>query len=215
MANDYYSILGIQRGVSAKEVRDRFRQLARERHPDRFQGEERARAELEFQALTEAFNVLSNPERRRQHDLELTRPTSEGGGSDVARLVRFHLEAGIGFYREGNYSQAAENFERITTLEPDNHQGWHHLAQALAAQRRFMNKAAAAIARACELNPVSPAYLKLAGRIHAEMGMGDKAERYYNEALALGGEDATVTMALEELRSRGKKGKSGLFGRGS
>jgi hypothetical protein len=43
----------------------------------------------------------------------------------------------------------------------------------------------------------------------------DKAERYYNEAIALGGEDAAVTKALEELRARSKKGRSGLFGRAS
>lgn len=215
MSRDYYSILGIHRGASPVEIRDRFRQLARERHPDRFQGAERSRAEGEFQAITEAFNVLSSPERRRQHDNELARPVAESGGSDTARLARFHLEAGVAFYREGNYAQAAENFERVTQLEPANHQAWHHVAQALAAQRRFLPRAAAAIARACELNPVSPPYLKLAGRLHAEIGMGEKAERYYNEALALGGEDAAVTKALEDLRSRGKKGKSGLFGRGS
>jgi Flp pilus assembly protein TadD len=78
-----------------------------------------------------------------------------------------------------------------------------------------MPRAGAAIVRACELNPVSPPYLKLAGRIHAELGALDKAERYYNEAIALGGEDAAVTKALEELRARSKKGRSGLFGRAS
>ena len=215
MAKDYYALLSVQRNASPTEIRDRFRQLARERHPDRFQGDERARAELAFQELTEAFNVLANPERRRQHDLELARPTGEAGGGDALRLVKFHLEAGIGFYRDGNYTQAAEAFEKVTQLDPKNHQGWHHLAQALAVQRRFMPRAGAAIVRACELNPVSPPYLKLAGRIHAELGALDKAERYYNEAIALGGEDAAVTKALEELRARSKKGRSGLFGRAS
>jgi curved DNA-binding protein CbpA len=212
MAKDYYSLLSLQRSASPTEIRDRFRQLARERHPDRFQGAERAQAEIAFQEITEAFNVLSNPERRRQHDLELARPTAEPGGGDAQRLVKFHLEAGVGFYRDGNYTQAAEAFEKVTELDPKSHQGWHHLAQALAVQRRFLPRAGAAIARACELNPVSPPYLKLAGRIHAELGAVDKAERYYNEAIALGGEDAAVTKALEELRARSKKGRSGLFG---
>ena len=99
----------------------------------------------------------------------------------------------------------------IPTYNPD----LDYLAQALAVQRRFMPRAGAAIAKACELNPVSPPYLKLAGKIHAELGALDKAERYYNEAIALGGEDVAVTKALEELRARSKKGRSGLFGRAS
>ena len=214
MPKDYYSVLSVARNATPDEIRECFRQLARERHPDRFQGEERAQAEIAFQGLTEAFNVLSNTERRRQHDLELARPTTEPG-SDNARMARFHVEAGTAFYREGNYPAAAEAFERVTQLAPENHQAWHHLAQSLVLQRRALPKAGQAIARACELNPVSPQYLKLAGRIHAELGIADKAERYYNEAIALGGEDPTVSKALEELKARSKKGRSGLFGRGS
>lgn len=215
MAKDYYTILSVMRGASPEEIRDRFRQLARERHPDRFQGAERERAETEFQEITEAFNVLSSPERRRQIDLELARPVGDSSGTDAGRLVRFHMEAGTAFYREGNFSQAAESFDRVTQQEPKNHLAWRNLAQSLVQQRRQMTRAAAAIAKACELNPVSPPYLKLAGRIHAEIGLLDKAERYYNEAIALGGEDPAVTKALEDLRARSRKGKTGLFGRGS
>ncbi|KAB2957429.1 MAG: DnaJ domain-containing protein [Thermoanaerobaculia bacterium] len=214
MPKDYYTVLSVARNATPDEIRECFRQLARERHPDRFQGEERAKAEISFQELTEAFNVLSSPERRRQHDLELARPTAEPG-SDNARMARFHLEAGVAFYREANYPAAAEAFERVVQLAPENHQAWHHLAQALVLQRRALPRAGQAIARACELNPVSPQYFKLAGRIHAELGNAEKAERYYNEAIALGGEDPTVSKALEELRARSKKGRSGLFGRGA
>jgi len=215
MAKDYYSILSVSRAASADEIRKRFRELARDRHPDRFQGTERANAEAAFQELTEAFNVLSNPERRRQLDAELARPTSDMGGSDSARLARFHLEAGVAFLRGGNAMKAVESFEKAAEIEPRNHQAWHHLASTLLQQKRQLQRAATAIEKACELNPVSAPYLKLAGRIHAEAGVVDKAERYYNEAIALGGEDPAVTKALEELRARSRKGWSGLFGRGS
>ena len=107
--------------------------LARERHPDRFQGAERQKAEIDFQEITEAFNVLLDPDRRRQHDLELARPEASVGGSDASRLGRFHMEAGVQFYRDGNLVQAAEAFESAIQAEPKNHQAWHHLAQALCA----------------------------------------------------------------------------------
>lgn len=208
-------MLGVAREASTDQIRARFRELARERHPDRFEGAERARAEAEFQAITEAANVLSNPERRRQHDFELARPRVEPAGSEVLRLVRFHLEAGVGFYRNSNFFAAAESFERVLRLDPKHHQAWHHLAQSLAHQRKFLPRALEAIVRACELQPVNSGYLKLAGRLHAEAGVVDKAERYYNEAIAWGGEDPVVLTALEELRSRTRKSRTSLFGRES
>ena len=140
MAKDYYSILSVMRTASPEQIRNRFRQLARERHPDRFQGAARVQAESDFQDITEAFNMLSNPERRRQHDLELARPDVGLPGSDTGRLQRFHMEAGTAFYREGNYSQAAESFDQVTQQEPKNHLAWHHLAQSLLQQRRQLNR---------------------------------------------------------------------------
>ena len=56
---------------------------------------------------------------------------------------------------------------------------------------------------------------EVVGNVQRALGALDKAERYYNEAIALGGEDVAVTKALEELRARSKKGRSGLFGRAS
>jgi curved DNA-binding protein CbpA len=210
MAKDYYSILSVARNATQEQIRARFRALARERHPDRFQGEARVSAESEFQAITEAFNVLSAPDRRRQHDLELARPES---GGDAQRLFRFHMEAGIQFYRDGNYHQAAESFERAVQADPKSHQAWHHLAQALSQHTRYRVRALAAIVSACELNPMNPAYLKLAGRLHAEAGQLERAEQYYNEAVTWGGEDPVVAKALDELKKGSRRGRGGLFGR--
>jgi len=214
-AKDFYQVLGVARDASTEEIRARFRELVRERHPDRFGGAERARAEIEFQSITEALNVLSSPERRRSHDFELARPQAEPAGSEKQRMVRFHLEAGVGFYRDGNYFAAAEAFERALRIDERNHQALHHLAQSLSHQRKFLPRALEAIERACALQPMNVGYLKLGGKLHAEAGVVDKAVRYYNEAIAWGGEDPVVEKALDELRARARKGRTSLFGRES
>lgn len=215
MGKDYYLTLGVGRNATQDQIRERFRMLARQRHPDRFQGEERMKAEGEFQAITEAFNVLADADRRRQHDVELSRPEASTPANDASRLGRFHMEAGVQFYRDGNFNSAAEAFERAIQAEPKNHQAWHHLAQTLSHQRRHLTRAVEAIARACELQAMNGSYLKLAGRLHAEAGLVEKAEHYYNEAMVWGGEDASVLKALEELRGATKKGWTGLFGKGT
>jgi curved DNA-binding protein CbpA len=212
---DFYQILSIERTATPDQIRSRFLQLARERHPDRFSGADRARAETEFQEITEAFNVLSQPERRRQHDFQLSRNRAESTESESLKLLRFHLEAGNAFYRDANYFAAAESFERALHLEPKNHLAWVRLAQALSHQRKLLPRAVEAAAKACELQPVNPDYLRLAGRLCVEAGLLDRAERYYNEAQNWGGEDPVVLKALEELRSRMRKSRSALFGKES
>lgn len=212
---DHYATLSLSRQASAEQVRSRFRALVRERHPDRFQGREREQAEIDFQAITEAFNVLSSPERRRQHDSELSRPAAASAGSDAARLVRFHVEAGLGFLRDGNQYGAIESFEQVVRIDPKQHQAWFQMAQALGLQKSYLERALAAATRAVELSPMNADYLKLAGRLHLEAGLLDKAERYYNGARTWGGDDPVVEKALEELQGRMKKAKPGLFGKGT
>lgn len=89
MAVNFYEVLGVSRTASDAEIRARFRELARERHPDRTQGEKKAEAEKAFQLLTEAMNVLTSPQRRKAHDFELEkggargRQRPGGGGTDL------------------------------------------------------------------------------------------------------------------------------------
>lgn len=76
MASDYYAVLRLPRNASAEQIRNRFRELARETHPDRVAAPQKPGAEKVFQQLSEAFNILSDPARRRQHDLDLSKVRS-------------------------------------------------------------------------------------------------------------------------------------------
>ncbi|MDH4177198.1 MAG: molecular chaperone DnaJ [Thermoleophilia bacterium] len=62
---DYYEVLGIERGASEAEIKKAFRRLARELHPD-VNGS--ADAEHLFREVAEAYEVLSDPERRQTYD---------------------------------------------------------------------------------------------------------------------------------------------------
>ena len=62
MAKDYYKILGINKGASEDEVKKAFRQLAHKYHPDKGGDEKK------FKEINEAYQVLSNKEKRTQYD---------------------------------------------------------------------------------------------------------------------------------------------------
>lgn len=211
MARDFYTVLAVPRNATEDQIRQRFRELARTRHPDRFQGAEKERAEKEFQEITQAFNVLVDPERRRRHDTELVRP-EESSATDPRQLFRVYLQRGVKAYKEKSYLEAASNFDLATQADPKNGQAWHHLAQACSQQRNFLPRAVDAIERACQLEPMNPAYLKQAGRICALAGQTEKAVQYYRKALQWGGDDDEVRQALESL-SGPASSRRGLFGR--
>jgi curved DNA-binding protein CbpA len=213
MARDFYTVLAVPRNATEEQIRQRFRELARTRHPDRFQGAEKARAEREFQDITQAFNVLADPERRRKHDVDLVRP--EEALSDPRQLFKVYLQRGVKAYKEKNYLEAASNFDLATQADPKSGQAWHHLAQACSQQRNWLPRAVDAIDRACQLEPMNAGYLKQAGRILALTGQTEKAIQYYRKALQWGDDDATIRQALEELSGPASSPRRGLFGRAS
>ncbi|GAA0084550.1 molecular chaperone DnaJ [Clostridium sp. CTA-7] len=67
MANkDYYASLGIEKGASDEEIKRAFRKLAIKYHPDKNQGD--TEAEDKFKEINEAYQVLSDPEKKARYD---------------------------------------------------------------------------------------------------------------------------------------------------
>lgn len=83
---DYYAILGVQRNASEEEIKKAYRKLAHQYHPDKSGGDE-----AKFKKINEAYQVLSNKEKRAQYD-RFGR-TFDGAGASG----RAHGFGGFGF----------------------------------------------------------------------------------------------------------------------
>ena len=66
MAKDYYELLGIHRNATEADLKRAYRRLAHEHHPDKNRGDKSS--EEKFKEINEAYEVLSDPEKRAYYD---------------------------------------------------------------------------------------------------------------------------------------------------
>lgn len=209
MKVNYYEVLGVERTASDQEIRDKFRRLARDQHPDRYKGPDKAEAERRFQTLTEAVNILTNPARRKQHDSEIAagidKPTI-----DFAQIAKAYLAKGVKAYKERNFRAAYENFDLSSKHNPADAKAFHYLAMAAAQLPSMMRQAVQAIETAVQKDPVNPVFLKDAGLLCKRAGLSAKAERYLEQAASWDPGNAEVQAALAELRGGSKESGKGF-----
>jgi curved DNA-binding protein CbpA len=197
---NYYEVLGVSRDAEESVIRDRFRILARESHPDRFREPEKKKAaEDRFQLLTEAVNVLTSEARRKVHDFELDK--QKPAAQDPQSIARVFLAKGVKSYKEGDYRDAVEQFDMAVKHYDKDPKAFHYLAMSCIKVVGQVRKGVDAIEAAIRLDPNNALFHRDAGRLYGMAGLSSKAQRHFEEALTwLPGDPETLRL-LQEVRS--------------
>lgn len=97
MAKDYYDILGVSKSASSDEIKKAYRKLALKYHPDR-NGKDDKESEQKFKEASDAYQVLSDPQKRSQYDQFGKTFDQRGGGSQgFGGFDDFNFGGGFGF----------------------------------------------------------------------------------------------------------------------
>ena len=202
-----YDTLGVESDASEQDIRAAFRRLSLKNHPDRFRGGDREAAEERFQAITEAFNVLSRPESRENYDTELSmKPGGAAGGEgklDAKEIARRLAAKGAEAYRGGSLQEGIEHLQ-LAIDHDDNADRAHYfmgfvLCQVPGRERDALRH----LERAVALDPHNATYKGQAAVAAMGVGMNSRAERLAQDALAL---DPTNKKALAVLAKLGATG---------
>jgi len=112
---DYYAILGVARDVGDAELKRTYRNLARAHHPDKNAGDKKA--EERFKEISEAYAVLSDPDKRAHYDRFGTAPGA-GAGPDMGFATIFE-DLVEGFFGGGGGSRGRTRARRGDDLRYD------------------------------------------------------------------------------------------------
>ena len=89
MANkNYYETLGIKKDASQDDIKNAYRKMARKYHPDMVKESEKAEAEKKFKEINEAYQVLSDLEKRKMYDQFGTADFNGGAGFSGSFVLR-------------------------------------------------------------------------------------------------------------------------------
>ncbi|MCD6391343.1 MAG: J domain-containing protein [Dehalococcoidia bacterium] len=112
-SKDYYQILGVNRTASEKEIKQAYRRLARRYHPDINPGDKSA--EAKFKEINAAYEVLSNPEKRKKYDQfgEQWEYAEQFAKSRGQERVRWDFGRGGTTFEYGDLSDFGDIFSRL------------------------------------------------------------------------------------------------------
>ena len=113
VAKDLYKVLGVSKSASQDEIKKAYRKLAKSAHPDLNPGD--AQAETRFKEISQAYEILKDPEKRAQYDRGEIDET--GAERPERRFYREYADAGAG--RTYHSTRGFEDFEDVSDIFAD------------------------------------------------------------------------------------------------
>ncbi|KJP86714.1 hypothetical protein AK88_03626 [Plasmodium fragile] len=114
---DYYSLLGVARDATADDIKKAYRNLALKWHPDKHINEnDKKAAEEKFKAITEAYDVLSDPSKRKTYDLFGAEEVKGNMSSDDAKFFNTGVDPADLF---NNFFSSNKKFSFTSVFDDD------------------------------------------------------------------------------------------------
>ncbi len=216
--SNFYEILEAKRADTPEAIKKAYYALAKKYHPDRHcsRGTEAPQDQLAeiLATLAEAYDVLSNPQKRLLYDHKL----SQREGHDPAligtiqtssdALAATKYRAAQGSYQAKDYHEAVQNLREAVRLNPTKIAYHKLLGQALTKNPKWRKQAETHLRRVLDAEPYdTDCYLELA-TIYEEGRLTTRARQMYEQVASL---DPDHELALRKLGFEGEVGKTAFF----
>jgi curved DNA-binding protein CbpA len=225
---DHYQLLGVEKTITAAELKKVYFRLAKRYHPDRHFEPEIADMktvlEILFTRIHQAYETLSNDFKRNEYDrmhVQGTKKTPEVVKARSEKLEKRataakQFEAGMSAFKVGNFWGAEESFKWACQFDPENSKYFHYRGISLSRIPRRSHEAEEDLLKAIELDPEVSSYHLELGKLYLKSGLKSRALQHFNQALEL---DPASNAARKAVEAAGgatapkeeSKGQGGVF----
>ncbi len=208
---DLYEVLGLKRDATISDIKQAYRRLVKQYHPDSTFGKDNPGTAAErFQQIQKAYKTLSDEESRRAYDSAGFSPIEqwEQAGSHKQRAVGFY-KRGRETYKSGNYEKAINMFHTAVNLAPENPLYCSWLGVSLSTQKDRLHDARLWCERAVKLAPYNSDYLVNLALVYKEAGLRAMTIRYLKEAMRWNPKNRRAVKWLDELAEETETGDKG------
>jgi tetratricopeptide (TPR) repeat protein len=195
-ASNYYRVLNVSRQASQPEIKKAFRRLAREFHPDLHPNNPEAAAK--FKQISEAYEVLGDPQRRSHYDARFEDTTADPKTSASGSYSVLYQQAQDKLSRRA-YQDAIQDFTQAIALSPDSIEAYLGRCKAYDAvqnDRAVLDDCFQILQRASKS---AQAYL-YQGQARLRLGYIQSAIDAYTQAIAL--EDSFALAYVRRAQAR-------------
>lgn len=213
-ANTHYEVLSVSNTAAAEQIKNGYYTMARNYHPDRFhlQAETplHARIETAFARITQAYETLTDSNRRAAYDAKLAaqekarefaksapkrdKQFEQAGqrNDEIGMLGKSELERaeasfneGFAALEQGQTRLAVTNLAAAARLAPQDARYRAYYGRALAGEERTRRLAEAELQAAVKIDPTNASYRVMLADLYADLGLYRRAEGELERAISL------------------------------
>ena len=144
---DYYRILGVERTATPDQIKQRYRELVRQHHPDVNPHQHAGLGHNTFLQIVEAYQLLSDPDKRREYDQAWERraapqaaangPAGPGGAAPTGNMIVANLlTEALRYFEAKNNSETVRTCRRILQIDKENPEAYELLGDVYATMKR-------------------------------------------------------------------------------
>lgn len=218
---DYYHLFGLQNDASFNEIRDAYFRMAKKFHPDRLSGapdpDLREKANFVFTRINQAYDVLSNEERRREYDTHGYKEVGARGKvtENLQEKANILYRKANTLYMQQKYWEAASLMDEAVRLDAGKPSYFLLLGLCQSAIPNLKRAAETNLRKAMEADPHNTEPLVALGMLYLSEQMGKRAEGFFRKALSLNPDHKLARRKLAELvpDEGGKQSLLGFLGK--
>lgn len=214
---DYYQILNIRKDANLVEIKKAYYRLVKELHPDAKGHASNKEDEHKFVEITEAYQLLRDPNKRRIYDREL----KQGNGvshdftsraqSPVNKTAETYFKNAVFRFKKGEMKDARQLFEASLHIDKDNPKYLSYYGLCLSYNPSTIHKAREYCEKAIEIEFYQPSFYTNLGIVYFNARLYSRSRRQFEDALKWDPDNKRAMEYLHKINKIQKRNKGGII----